>query len=35
MDHSLVKTKGLVQLNEVMSHAMQDHSREMGLSEEV
>ena len=34
MDHSLVTVKGLVQLNEAMSHAMQGHPRWMGHSEE-
>ena len=35
MDHSLVTVKGLVQLNEAMSHAMQGHPRWMGHSEEL
>ena len=32
MDHSLVVVKGLVQLNEAMSHAVQGHPRWMGHS---
>ena len=29
MDHSLVVAKGLVELNEAMSHAVQGHPRQM------
>ena len=34
MDHSLVIVKGLTKLNEAMKHAMQDHPRHTGHSEE-
>ena len=34
MDHGLVVVKGLVQLHEVMSHAMQGHPRQTGHSGE-
>ena len=34
MDHSLVVAKGLVELNEAMSHAVQGHPKWMGHSEE-
>ena len=34
MDHSFVMAKRLVALSDAMSHAMQDHSRRTGHSEE-
>ena len=34
MDHGLVVVKGLVQLNEAMSHARQGHPRQTGHSGE-
>ena len=34
MVHSFVMAKGLVELSDAMSHAMQDHSRWTGHSEE-
>ena len=34
MDYSLVMTKGLMKLNEAMSHAMQGHPRLIGRCEE-
>ena len=34
MDHNLVVVKGLIELNEAMSHAMQGYPRWTGHSEE-
>ena len=34
MDHNLVMVKGLIELNEAMSHAMQGYPRWTGRSEE-
>ena len=34
MDHSLVTAKGLVQLSEAISNAVQGHSRQTGHSDE-
>ena len=35
MDQSLVMERGLAELNEAISHAIQDHPREMGYNEEL